>query len=892
MFASEPGLLRIEVVEAYGLASRAGSVRVSVKLDGELIGRSPPVAPTPSARWDFQLEIRVPGQPAQLFFEVTRPGLLRCTTVSMGGFTLPVDASTDVSMQTFPLWDYQRQTVGSLLVSIQPPRSNASLQGGLANRASPPFSSGVASSESDAAALLEPRPVQKLNSRIASASTVELPGLGGLANHVGGAPAAQPALPGALSNYASASASLDNQASPDLSHSLTRGLQNQAVEDESGTRPNALPRTKDLLDGLSLFSPEDQSQCQSLGQAVAELRHVPERDLKTEDGEAALEMCGVHIEKLFRHALGAKDEEAAGRAIWLAGRLPQSNDDDDDDDSSETLQVRLRRDFHRHQMEVALDQADNLIPEAQNTREALWRLMDNLDLAGSHAPLAKSDTSLRVKSILSELEPHISGQLQSLLRAGELEEVEGILNMIGAGRTEAMGLHSVASRLEVLKGVDLLQSALTPAPGQIGFPMLKQRVLRHATMTARTALAGDASEETAGRLRRLLLQELLPVCLEHSCESTLAALQTALDLLAAADEVWAAARAPYERLGGERKEELAARLPGACRDWRVRQPEWLLSAEQAQCQQALREALGGSDPGALQAALVMVKEAQGGRDVCAGEFEEALERLRSQHRLPEGWNVESMLAGQAERKLLAREELTDRRVIRAFDNLLKASTNPVWTRDRKGRVTKGFEAVRVVHVMNAATWAGYVQRRDEIVGECSRLRCRSDDTHWQNDLNGVPMTKQPFEAITSLLSAPPLVERANELWLLHGTSHAGAAAISSDDFDMARARPTGLYGAGIYLAESVSKSDEYVQGDASSGVELFPILLCRVCLGNVYYCAEKLPDRRNLEDRCLRQQWHSVLGDRKKTSGTFREFIIYDPNQVFPGYIVYYKRTA
>jgi len=305
----------------------------------------------------------------------------------------------------------------------------------------------------------------------------------------------------------------------------------------------------------------------------------------------------------------------------------------------------------------------------------------------------------------------------------------------------------------------------------------------------------------------------------------------------------------------------------------------------------LRSALDRAEPSALQEALVMAKEADGAREVCAAEFEEAIGLLRSQHRLPEGWDVESMLAGQAER-MLAKHELTDPRAVRAFDALLKGTTNPVWTRDRRGRVTKAFEAVRVVHVMNAGTWAGYVQRRDEILDECSRGGCRSDDSFWQGGLNGVPLTRGPFEALSSLLAVPPLVERANEVWLLHGTSHSGAAAISSDDFDMARARPTGLYGAGIYLAESVSKSDEYVEGDDSSGIELFALLACRVCLGNIYYCDEKLPDRRDLEDRCLRQQWHSVLGDRKKTSGTFREFIVYDPNQVFPGYIIYYKRIA
>lgn len=76
----------------------------------------------------------------------------------------------------------------------------------------------------------------------------------------------------------------------------------------------------------------------------------------------------------------------------------------------------------------------------------------------------------------------------------------------------------------------------------------------------------------------------------------------------------------------------------------------------------------------------------------------------------------------------------------------------------------------------------------------------------------------------------------------------------------------------------------------SRGRVLYPVLLCRVCLGHVFYCAERRPDRRQLERRCLIERWHSVLGDRRKTSGTFREFIVYDNEQAFPAYILYYER--
>jgi len=136
----------------------------------------------------------------------------------------------------------------------------------------------------------------------------------------------------------------------------------------------------------------------------------------------------------------------------------------------------------------------------------------------------------------------------------------------------------------------------------------------------------------------------------------------------------------------------------------------------------------------------------------------------------------------------------------------------------------------------------------------------------------------------------PLQAEANEMWLLHGTSPDAADGITSEDFDMTRANPSGLFGAGVYFAESVSKSDEYVRGGRFGGQEVFPLLLCRVSLGYVYYCDDPHPNKASLVERCLRREWHSVIGDRKKTSGTFREFIVYDNLQAFPAYIIYYSR--
>merc|ERR1712216_915061 len=74
-----------------------------------------------------------------------------------------------------------------------------------------------------------------------------------------------------------------------------------------------------------------------------------------------------------------------------------------------------------------------------------------------------------------------------------------------------------------------------------------------------------------------------------------------------------------------------------------------------------------------------------------------------------------------------------------------------------------------------------------------------------------------------------------------------------------------------------------------------PIIVCRATLGNVLYTAEKNPDRSQLERSCGYNskdpgEYHCIVGDREKCSGTYREFIVFNDDLVYPAYIVLYKR--
>eukprot|EP00747_Dinoflagellata_sp_TGD_P122417 gnl/TRDRNA2_/TRDRNA2_173623_c0_seq1.p1 gnl/TRDRNA2_/TRDRNA2_173623_c0~~gnl/TRDRNA2_/TRDRNA2_173623_c0_seq1.p1 ORF type:complete len:187 (+),score=19.97 gnl/TRDRNA2_/TRDRNA2_173623_c0_seq1:744-1304(+) len=181
-------------------------------------------------------------------------------------------------------------------------------------------------------------------------------------------------------------------------------------------------------------------------------------------------------------------------------------------------------------------------------------------------------------------------------------------------------------------------------------------------------------------------------------------------------------------------------------------------------------------------------------------------------------------------------------------------------------------------------WVEYCGRGDVIKSELTLLR----ESH---------CARKVFDCINDLKTSGHLPKgpeyeldsTANSAWLFHGTNDQAAASISRGDFriDKAGSNAGTLYGKGIYLAESCSKSDEYT---TPNGERLRCILLCRVMLGNVNYSDEAQPDVNQLVLSCVHGEFHSVLGDREKIHGTFREFIVYDHEQVYPEYILWYRR--
>jgi len=210
-----------------------------------------------------------------------------------------------------------------------------------------------------------------------------------------------------------------------------------------------------------------------------------------------------------------------------------------------------------------------------------------------------------------------------------------------------------------------------------------------------------------------------------------------------------------------------------------------------------------------------------------------------------------------------------------------ATVRNLWTRDRgKGvPVPSGYEVLRVRRNENLKLWRKYALKRSLIkegiaAGGTSLV-------HY------APRTK----SVCGFLEDSPLDIECNEWVLWHGTTPDGAERICEVDFKQRLAgSSTGmLYGPGTYFTDSCTKADEYCR-EAQGG--LYSMLLCRVVGGRVRYTDEVNPDAglAGLTGDVLHGSFDSVLGDREKCRGTFKEYVIYASDQAYPEFIVMYRR--
>jgi hypothetical protein len=128
-----------------------------------------------------------------------------------------------------------------------------------------------------------------------------------------------------------------------------------------------------------------------------------------------------------------------------------------------------------------------------------------------------------------------------------------------------------------------------------------------------------------------------------------------------------------------------------------------------------------------------------------------------------------------------------------------------------------------------------------------------------------------------------------EALLAHGTNPSSAMGILKSGFSLAAAgKSTGtMFGYGIYLAECMSKSDEYARDDNGGTFPgLMAILVCRALVGKPHVVQEA----GDYIEQAKANGCDCVVGDRESKVGTYKEFIFFDQRQVQPEYAVIYRR--
>jgi hypothetical protein len=242
-----------------------------------------------------------------------------------------------------------------------------------------------------------------------------------------------------------------------------------------------------------------------------------------------------------------------------------------------------------------------------------------------------------------------------------------------------------------------------------------------------------------------------------------------------------------------------------------------------------------------------------------------------------------------------------------FDDMFRKSYLPIATQDRLcpkadepcAKTPGGCQCVRpggtpglptayvvrrVIRVEDSSMWKRYLNRREEI-----KAKRESDPA--SQDITPPVLTNQIAGAHGEVLEPLDTSPHLSEVYLWHGTAVRTALAIAQDDFniDLAGCGAGTMYGRGAYLAESCTKADEYSKDEPGGYYDgIYAMLLVRATLGKFYHTTTRDPEA---SQKVLSGEFDCTLGDRAASVNTYREFVIYNTDQLYPEYIVLYSRV-
>jgi hypothetical protein len=228
-------------------------------------------------------------------------------------------------------------------------------------------------------------------------------------------------------------------------------------------------------------------------------------------------------------------------------------------------------------------------------------------------------------------------------------------------------------------------------------------------------------------------------------------------------------------------------------------------------------------------------------------------------------------------------------IVSTVQQMLDKTWKDKVTRDRKGPVPTRLEVMGVQRIEDRKMWAAYLQSKDSIRRK-RRGRC-DPIVSLDGDEKTGKVSTEPFAS--ELAGGEGQMDGSlNEHYFLHGTSPSGANGISESGFmiNLAGSNAGTMFGKGAYFAERSSKSDEYASTDKDSIYKgIYAILVCRVCCGEMFRVTRS--DIPAIERAIKSGKYDAVLGDREASVGTYREFVVFAERQIYPEYVVLYRRV-
>jgi len=200
----------------------------------------------------------------------------------------------------------------------------------------------------------------------------------------------------------------------------------------------------------------------------------------------------------------------------------------------------------------------------------------------------------------------------------------------------------------------------------------------------------------------------------------------------------------------------------------------------------------------------------------------------------------------------------------------------------------GYVVRKVIRIEDSEKWVKYAEARETI------KNTRGDGYgKWAASAEPGLLTSKVVEDHAEAFA--PLDHGINEMYLMHGTNIRASLSVGHNGVNL---RAAGTHrgshaGEGFYMSESITKADEYASDDRGEvGAyydDVYAVVVLRVTMGKMNY-TENFDKEAAAVSMGANAAFDSLLCDRLKAVDTFREFVVYNPDQAYAEYVILYER--